>query len=30
MHGPFVVNTADEIRQAMIDFQTGRFGEIAS
>ena len=30
MHGPFVMNTADEIRQAMIDFQSGRFGEIAA
>jgi len=23
------VGTADEIRQAMVDFQSGRFGEIA-
>src|SRR6185312_6287543 len=30
MHGPFVMNTADEIRQAMIDLQSGRFGEIAA
>ncbi|TXL79561.1 pirin family protein [Vineibacter terrae] len=30
MHGPFVMNTADEIRQAMRDFQAGRFGAIAS
>lgn len=30
MHGPFVMNTADEIRQAMADFQTGRFGKIPS
>lgn len=29
MSGPFVMNTADEIRQAMVDFQSGRFGEIA-
>lgn len=28
MHGPFVMNTADEIRQAMIDFQGGKFGSI--
>ncbi|MEQ8357165.1 MAG: pirin family protein [Kiloniellaceae bacterium] len=26
MHGPFVMNTADEIRQAIADFQSGRFG----
>ncbi|MSO89169.1 MAG: pirin family protein [Rhodospirillaceae bacterium] len=26
MHGPFVMNTADEIRQAIDDFQSGRFG----
>jgi hypothetical protein len=30
MHGPFVMNTADEIRQAMVDFQSGKFGEIAA
>jgi quercetin 2,3-dioxygenase len=30
MHGPLVMNTADEIRQAMVDFQSGRFGEIAA
>ena len=30
MQGPFVMNTADEIRQAMVDFQNGRFGEIAA
>ena len=29
MHGPFVMNTADEIRQAMLDFRSGRFGAIA-
>lgn len=29
MHGPFVMNTTDEIRQAVMDFQSGRFGEIA-
>jgi hypothetical protein len=30
MHGPFVMNSVDEIRQAMIDFQSGKFGEIAA
>jgi redox-sensitive bicupin YhaK (pirin superfamily) len=28
IHGPFVMNTPGEIRQAMIDFQTGKFGAI--
>lgn len=28
-HGPFVMNTVGEIKQAMLDFQNGRFGEIA-
>jgi redox-sensitive bicupin YhaK (pirin superfamily) len=28
MHGPFVMNTVDEIRQAMADFQSGKFGDI--
>jgi hypothetical protein len=30
MHGPFVMNTVEEIRQAMVDFQNGKFGEIAA
>jgi redox-sensitive bicupin YhaK (pirin superfamily) len=25
-HGPFVMNTREEIRQAMVDYQAGRFG----
>lgn len=28
MHGPFVMNSAEEIRQAMVDVQSGRFGRI--
>jgi len=28
-HGPFVMNTKEEIIQAMFDFQDGRFGEMA-
>ena len=27
--GPFVMNTEAEIRQAMMDYRTGRFGAIA-
>jgi redox-sensitive bicupin YhaK (pirin superfamily) len=30
MHGPFVMNTADEIRQAIDDFNKGHFGTIAA
>ncbi len=26
-HGPFVMNTRDEIRQAMMDYQMGTFGD---
>ncbi len=29
-HGPFVMNTVGEIKQAMLDFQAGKFGAIAS
>ena len=28
MQGPFVMNTAEEIRQAMADYREGRFGAI--
>jgi redox-sensitive bicupin YhaK (pirin superfamily) len=28
-HGPFVMNTVDEIRQAISDYQTGKFGFVA-
>lgn len=28
-HGPFVMNTGGEIRQAMLDFQSGKFGTMA-
>lgn len=27
-YGPFVMNTHDEIRRAIVDFNTGRFGEV--
>lgn len=27
-HGPFVMNTPDEIRQAIIDYQAGKFGAV--
>ncbi|HEX5008002.1 MAG TPA: pirin family protein [Hyphomonadaceae bacterium] len=29
-HGPFVMNTVDEIRQAIIDYQAGKFGSVAA
>lgn len=28
-HGPFVMNTRDEIRQAILDYQAGRFGGLS-
>jgi quercetin 2,3-dioxygenase len=30
MCGPFIMNAADEISQAMVDFQSGRFGEMGA
>ena len=27
-HGPFVMNTVEEIKQAMLDFEDGKFGAI--
>jgi redox-sensitive bicupin YhaK (pirin superfamily) len=29
-YGPFVMNTEGEIRQAIVDYQDGRMGEIAA
>jgi redox-sensitive bicupin YhaK (pirin superfamily) len=29
-HGPFVMNTADEIRQAIVDYQAGKFGGVSA
>ena len=29
-HGPFVMNTVDEIRQAIVDYQAGKFGDVTA
>jgi redox-sensitive bicupin YhaK (pirin superfamily) len=29
-HGPFVMNTVDEIRQAIVDYQAGKFGAVTA
>jgi redox-sensitive bicupin YhaK (pirin superfamily) len=29
-HGPFVMNTVDEIRQAIVDYQAGKFGDVSA
>jgi redox-sensitive bicupin YhaK (pirin superfamily) len=29
-HGPFVMNTMEEIKQALVDFQGGGFGRLGS
>ncbi len=29
-HGPFVMNTVEEIRQAIVDYQAGKFGDVTA